>query len=239
MRVTALLSWYDENPAWLAECVAALSKVSDHVIAVDGAYSHFPGALRQPASSAEQVDAIVHTAAGVGIGCTIHQPRQTWWGEKWGGEVAKRDWMMKAAMLIAEPGDWLFRVDADEFVTEAPYNFRQTLEDTDKNVAEVMLWERDSDLPGGEHPLRCLFRAIPGIRIEQAHFMVTAPVNGVRKTLVGPGCEPVEPIWDLRLEHRTRLRPAARMELKTQYSALINTFEKVEGKPRGENYERS
>lgn len=233
-----MLNWYEENPAWLAECVAAAARICDHIVCVDGAYSGFPGASQQPASGTEQIDALAHAAAGADIGCTIHQPRTPWWGEEWGGEVAKRNWMLQAAMLVAEPGDWLFRVDADEFVTGVPYNFRQTLEETSRDVAEVTLWERDTDIPGGEHPFRCLFRAIPGIRIEQAHFLVTAPVDGVRKTLVGPHCEPAEPIWDLRLEHRTRLRPDARKQLKSQYSAKINDFEKVEGTPRGENYER-
>lgn len=229
MRIIGCLSWYDENPAWLVECVTAASKLCDHLIAVDGPYAAFPGALRKSSSSAEQVDAIVHAAAGVGMGCTIHQPRQPWWD----GEVGKRDFMMQLAMAMAEPGeDWLFRVDADEFLN-APVDTRLHLATTEHDVAEVMLWGHDVETgEDGQHPLRCLFRAIPGMKIEGAHFLVTAPSAEGKRFLTGPSAVVAEPLWDVRLEHRTNMRTPARKRLKDQYSPMINTLESVENVSR-------
>lgn len=240
MRVTGLLSFYDEDPGWLAECVASASKLCDHLIAVDGPYGHFPGALSKPASGADQIAAITHTAAGLGMGVSVHQPRMPWFGE-WGGEVAKRDFMFKLGMTFAEPGDWFFRVDADEFLTEVPDDTKHRLAESKHDVAEVILWERESsydiDMGGdSQHPLRCLFRAIPGIRIEQAHFIVTAPINGQRTFLSGPHGVSAEPLWDVRLEHRTRMRTPGRKRLKDQYNPMINILERVEDGPRPENF---
>lgn len=219
-----MCSFYDENPAWLAECVAATAKLADHIVCVDGAYAAFPGSLRKPFSPADQIDAIVHTAAGCGIGLTVHQVRQPWWD----GEVGKRNFMMQLAMSMTEPEDWLFRVDADEFL-QAPVDTRLRLATTKCDVAEVMLVENDPQSgEDGQHPLRCLFRAIPGIKIEGAHFLVTAPSSDGKRFLTGPQGAPAEPLWDARLEHRTRLRTAARQRLKNQYSPMINVLEKVE-----------
>jgi len=237
LRVIGLLNWYEEDPAWLAECVASAARLCDHLIAVDGPYAAFPGALQKPASGTEQVDVILRTAAGTGMGCTIHQPRQPWWGDKWGGEVAKRDFMFNLGMTFAEPGDWFLRIDADEVITDVPADARVLLKNTPYHVAQVTLWEREVSGCIGEardgsgdyfQPFRCLFRALPGIRIEQTHYTVTAEVDGERKTLNGLCQLPAEDLSDLRLEHRTRLRTKARQQLKAEYNALINDFEKVE-----------
>lgn len=235
MRVHALLSWYQEPHAQLAECVASIAKFADHIIAVDGPYAAFPGALRNPASGAEQAETILRTAAGAGIGCTIHAPRKPFFG----GEVEKRDLMFKLGMTFAEPGDWFLRIDADEILSDVPADAKHRLAESERNVAEVTIWERATeevgrivDTPDYESPFRCLFRAIPGIRIEQAHFIVTAPVDGKREFLTGPKQLPAEPLWDIRLEHRTQLRSLARKRLKNEYSVLINDLEKVGDEPR-------
>lgn len=237
MKVIALLNYYQENPAWLAECVASTAKLCDHIIAVDGPYAGFPGALRKPYSGSEQADAIIHAAAGAGMGHTHFCLREPWWGDEWGGEVAKRDFMFKLGLTFANAGDWFLRIDADESLAHVPHDARERLAASKHDVAEVTIWTRgDEDY---ESPFRCLFRAIPGIRIEQTHFTVTAPVNGDRVTLNGLNQVPVaEDLWDVKLEHRTHLRPRERKELKAEYSAKINDFEKAEGIPRGENYER-
>lgn len=229
MRIVALLSWYEESPAWLAECVTSAAKLCDHIIAVDGPYAHFPGAHKKPFSSPEQADVIEHTAAGLGIGSTIHSPREPWWS----GEVGKRDFMFKLGMTFAEPNDWFLRIDADEVLTHVPSNAKQRLADSEHDVAEVSIWEREASNPTpvstGDYqsPFRCLFRAIPGIRIEQAHFVVTAPVDGQRVFLAGPHPAPAEDLWDVKLEHRTRMRTTERKQLKDEYSLWINELEKV------------
>lgn len=237
MKIIGLLNWYEEDPAWLAECVASAARLCDHLIAVDGPYARFPGALRKPFSGTEQADVILRTAAGAGMGCTIHQSRQPWWGGKWGGEVEKRDFMFKLGASFATPEDWFFRIDADEVLTHIPIGVRDLLEHSPYHVAEVTLWEREASGHIGElvdtvndyqQPFRCLFRALPGIRIEQTHYTVTAEVDGERKTLNGLRQIPAETLWDMRLEHRTHLRTKARRRLKDEYNVQINDFEKVE-----------
>lgn len=228
MKVIGLLSWYEEPASWLAECVAGLAKVCDHLVAVDGPYALFPGSTRKPASGSEQADTIARAAAGAGIGCTVHVPREPWWGN----EVEKRSYMFRLAMTMAEPGiDWLVRVDADEVVTQVPPDTRKLLAETDLNVAEVTMWER-GDGQDSQFPLRVAFRALPGIRVQQAHYVVTAPaVDGTLRVLVGNDtvhrAEPALPLWDVRLEHRTGQRPAMRRALKDQYYAQLPQIEQV------------
>lgn len=233
MRVIALLNWYEESPAWLAECVASAARLCDHLVAVDGPYFGFPGALQKPFSGTEQADTILHTAAGAGMGCTIHAPRRVWSGRN-GGEVAKRDFMFRLGMAFATPGeDWFLRIDADEVFTEVPADTKTRLADSEYDVGAVTLWEREASGHVGElvdtlndynQPLRCLFRALPGIHIEQTHYTVIAGdkvLNGLREV-------PAEDLGDVRLEHRTQLRTKARRRQKDQYNVLINDFEKVE-----------
>ncbi len=237
MKVVGLLSWYEESPAWLAECVASASRVCDHLIAVDGAYAMFPGALRKPFSGTEQADTIAHTAAGAGMGCTIHTSREPWWG----GEVEKRDFMFRLAESFTTSDDWLLRIDADEVFTYVPEDLKARLAASALNVAEVTLWEREASSVVAEYvdtssdyqtPFRCLFRALPGIRIEQAHYIVTAdnPAGGRYVLRGNDTChiqDPAEQLLDVRLEHRTRLRPQGRQRLKRIYDAAIPDLEPI------------
>jgi len=228
VRVIGLLSWYEEPAPWLAECVAGLAQICDHLIAVDGPYALWPGATRKAASGSEQADTIARAAAGAGIGCTIHVPREPWWGN----EVAKRDYMFRLAMTMAQPGvDWLLRVDADEVFTQVPVDTKKVLAETEFDVAEVTLWER-GDGADSQQPLRALFRALPGIRIQQAHYVVTVPgLDGGTRVLVGNDtvhqAEPPLPLWDVRLEHRTRQRSASRRAQKNQYYDRLPEIEQV------------
>lgn len=237
MRVIALLSWYEEYPSWLSECVASAARLCDHIVAVDGPYAAFPGALRKPFSGTEQAEAIQRTAAGAGMGCTIHTPRQPWWGDRWGGEVQKRDFMFQLGKTFADPGDWFLRIDADEVLTNIPLGTRDALEASEHDVAEVTIWEREVNGHIGElvdvnndysSPFRCLFRNMPGLRIEQTHYTV---IHGEHAVLNGLHQTAAEPLWDVRLEHRTRQRPKGRQRVKAEYSMLINDFEKVEDCP--------
>lgn len=227
MKVVGLLCWYEESPAWLVECVASAARLCDHLIAVDGPYASFPGALRKPFSGTEQSDAILRTAAGSGMGCTIHGSRQPWWG----GEVEKRDFMFQVGSLLTTPKDWFLRIDADEILTNVPDETKSQLASTELDVAEVTIWEREAEIGDYGSPFRCLFRALPGIRIEQAHYIVTAGVGAQRKVLRGNETvhrqAPAEALWDVRLEHRTRQRPASRQRLKESYGAAIPDLEPI------------
>ncbi|MFJ6729998.1 hypothetical protein ACIQPQ_34375 [Streptomyces sp. NPDC091281] len=227
MHVIGLLSWWEEPASWLAECVAGLAQICDHLIAVDGPYALFPGATKKPASGSEQADTIMRAAAGAGLGCTVHIAREPWWG----GEVAKRDYMLRLAMTMARPGvDWLLRVDADEVFTQVPVDTKKILGETELDVAEVTMWERGDE--DSQFPLRVLYRALPGIRIQQAHYVVTVPgTDGGSRVLVGNDTvhrqETALPLWDVRLEHRTRQRSPRRRALKDQYYAQLPEIEQV------------
>lgn len=224
MKIIGLLCWYEEPASWLAECVASAAKLCDHIIAVDGPYAAFPGALRRPASGSEQADTIARTAAGAGIGATVHVPRVPWWG----GEVEKRDWMFKAAGLITTDEDWLFVIDADEALTTVPPDTRQLLEKTDLDVAELRIWSRD----GSETMDRRFLRSLPGLSVDGAHYIWSAPTPTGRTVLRGNqslhDLAPAEPLWDVRLEHRHRERPAARQQAKQDYYAQLPELEHIE-----------
>lgn len=227
MRIIGLLSWYEEPASWLAECVASVAKLCDHLIAVDGPYALFPGATRKPASGTEQAETILHTAAGAGIGCTVHAPGQPWWGN----EVGKRDFMFRLGMTMAEPGvDWFLRIDADEALTQVPSDTRALLAATSQDVAEVTMWERD-DITTCQFPIRVLFRALAGIGIQQAHYVVTAPGETGTRVLCGNDtkhhAEPAEALWDVRIEHRTRQRSRLRRAAKDEYYAQLPEIEQV------------
>lgn len=220
MKIVGLLSWYDEEPEWLAECVTRAAGLVDHLVAVDGPYARFPGAAQKPHSPSEQADAIVHGAASVGLPVTLHLPR-----EPWQSEVAKRDFMFR----LAEPlnVDWLLRIDADEFVTDVPADFRERLARTDRHVVEFLLWQRE--YPSIPSFLRCLFRALPGIQVVYAHSLVACVVEGRRLLLAGDPAtyrlEPAEQMHDVRIEHRRLQRPLSRQQRKDAYYQIMPQLE--------------
>lgn len=225
MKVVALLNWYEEPVSWLAETVASAAKLCDHIIALDGPYAEFPSALSKPASGTEQAEVIFHAAAGAGMGCTVHAPRQPWWGN----EIEKRSYLMELGQSMTTEDDWFLVIDADEVLTKVPLGSRQLLDATDLNVAQLMLWERD-DLDSA-YPCRRLFRALRGITYQHTHYTITAP--GPNGTRVLNGNEVLHPnkwekpadLWDVRMEHRTKFRTQFREALKKQYYARMPTFE--------------
>lgn len=222
MRIIGLLNWYEEPASWLAECVASAAKLCDHLIAVDGPYAKFPGALSRTASGSEQADVITHTAAGAGIGCTVHVHNQPWWGN----EVEKRDWMFRLAGLVATAEDWLLVIDADEVLSIVPPDTRELLQRSEFDVAELKIWDNE----GTQTLDRRLLRAIPGLRVEGAHYVWTAPDGaGGKKVLRGSQSRhklaPAESLWDLRLEHRQRHRNTDRQSAKREYYSQIYDIE--------------
>lgn len=122
MRLFALLSYYDEPVSWLAATVASLSRIGvDHLIAVDGAYIHYPTA--KPCSPIEQADAVIRAADAVGIGCTLVRPNQLMWTEQ-----EKRDHCFRVLETLATPmRDWVTIIDADEVIVEGSPAWRKTL----------------------------------------------------------------------------------------------------------------
>lgn len=225
MKIIGLLSWYEEPVSWLAETVASAAKLCDHLIAVDGPYAEFPFAHTKPASGTDQAEIILHTAAGLGMGVTIHAPHQPWWGN----EVEKRTAMFDLAMPFTTEDDWLLVFDADEILTDVPGDTRERLAKLEADVAEVRLWVRgDQD---DAFTARRFFRALRGMKYDGAHYVVTAPTDTGVKVLSGDPdrqrLDPAAELFDVRLEHRSNQRTALRTAFKNQYYAKFLDIEQV------------
>lgn len=169
MRILALLSFYDERPQDLIRYVASLRQATvDHLVAVDGAYALFPDA--RPVSPPEQRGALMAACVEAGIGLTLHTQPATWAGN----EPHKRGFLFGLAHETSEPGDWFWVLDTDELVREVPPDFRDRLEDTEHDVAEVTLCDVEAlqaNKPNwpARFTQRRLFRAQP-IRLRSSHF---------------------------------------------------------------------
>lgn len=235
MKVYALLSWYEESPAWLSALTAGLAGIADHLVALDGPFALFEGSRTRPRSASAQAEALLATAAGAGLGLTLGQS-----SEAWAGEVEKRTALFALARGAgATPEDWLLVVDGDEQV-QATASFRPRLAEVQEDVAEVRLWSRwvDAPLPGergaripyeeihaGASPLRALFRALPDLRVEGAHYVYVAGPPGAPRYLWGhPGQHDLVPAADLRdyigFEHLTEWRALGRDNARREYYRL-------------------
>lgn len=209
MKLLGILSWYDERPSWLAGVIASLAKAEiAHLVAVDGAYSAYPNGKAY--SGPEQHAAIVEVCRALEMGCTIHTPREPWFGN----EVEKRNYAFRIAESLADPlVDWYFLADADHFVTSA-MGHMQALERAEEDVAEVRFSERlDGSFDMGGCPLRCVFRAVPGLHFETNHFTYRLPDG---RNLHAPG-EPVCDLSMVEVEHRTQWRDSYRKERQQTY----------------------
>lgn len=217
MRIVAVLSWYDEPVDWLRECVAS-ARFCDHLIAVDGAYSDFPGAADAPSSPPEQAEALR------ALGCEVHVQQ-----EPWAGEVSKRDYTIQLA--VASGADWVFVIDADEVVTVVPGDLRERLAATPHHVAtcEFEYLQVPAWLPAGWsiYPIRRMYRALPGLRIEGSHCRVLGEADGGTARLSDPDlliCDPAEPLG-LRIHHREHERSQERRSRKADYYNLLPALE--------------
>lgn len=191
MKVAACLSWYDENPNWLAATVTSLADACDTVIAVDGAYFGFPGGLLRPASGPEQVEAITATSNAAGLEVLVHQPT-----EPWAGQVEKRTYICRLAELVE--ADWLVVIDADE--TLVANDLRKDLVNSIDDVLSVLVLESEAVAGYSTRtPHHRLFRNI-GLRYERNHSRI---VDSDGRVLSGRGAVPAGESSAL-IEHRGR-----------------------------------
>jgi hypothetical protein len=217
VKVVALLSWYDEPTSWLSACIASCAKFCDHVVAVDGAYLHFPGGKGN--SATDQAEVITETAAAAGMGVTIHRPNELWYG----GEVEKRAFMFAVAETLTTEDDWYFPIDADELVDVAADDLRDVLGKSKFDCGDIKLFTRvDLNVQQANaghfdrtsHSQRQVFRALRGLTVKDAHFNYIAG----NKCLWGSRQESGEDLTSiLEVEHRDGNRPRARREKKEQY----------------------
>lgn len=228
------MPWFDESPAWLAGAVAALAKVgADHLVAIDGCYALFPGALEHPRSHTVQANTVIEACEGLGIGCTVVRPREAFAGN----EVEKRNLLFAHGRLAADPGDWFYCFDSDEIVLEVPVDLHARLAATTRNVAEVSVVtpvEPYATPPraaaaaamGAAHErmrgYRCFFRNLPGLSVELAHYIVGYDtVHAERAYLRGRSdmheMEDAVELNGFLVEHRTNFRERSRRSAAQAY----------------------
>lgn len=218
-RLVALLSFYDEPPELLAQCLAGVELLGcEHVVAIDGAYALYPDA--KPRSEYKQRAMIDYACHDMGIGCTLVTPPGPWQGN----EVEKRTKLFEYGLMAAEEGDWFVVLDADNVMIQVPEDLRERLAETDCEVATVVWREVTTALrklagnPDVAAPewisIRSLFRAQP-IRVEGNHFTYVA---GDGRVLWGESQE-VEALklTDLIGEHRRNRRSAERWHAQGGY----------------------
>ena len=202
------MCWFDERPSWLGGVVSGLHKAGcSHVVAVDGAYGLYQNGRAY--SSREQHGVIVEVCQALEMGCTIYAPQEPFIDN----EIEKRTMSLRLAEAVAEPfKDWYLVVDADHFITSAIGHLHR-LEETDCDTAEVRFMEPYGAVPSGGCPLRCVFRAIPGMFYDRNHYSPTTP-DGRN---LHDGRTPALDLSCLEVEHRTGDRDRYRRELQVNY----------------------
>jgi hypothetical protein len=246
-KVIALLSWYDESPSWLASCVASVAPHVDHIVAVDGAYAHYPDARAR--SDRSQAETIQATAEGLSIGCTIYRPASYWLG----GEVEKRSAMFRLGQAHRDGfDDWYWVIDADCVVTQVPSDYRDALAATEANAVDVTLFERRDYL--GDHPeiaqvmnlptaggqtIPMLFRALKDMQVIGAHYIYGGfDANDEWHYVWGPPA--VQPdardvIENIHVEHRSIWRDLYRRDNAKRYYEVRDELGIERIRPRDEN----
>ena len=226
-RVIGLLSWYNESPSWLAATVSSFGKVIDHLVAVDGPYAAYPhnGRIK---SDPEQAEIIQRTCDAMGIGLTMYQPTEAYFGN----EVEKRSLAFALALTVAQTQDWIWVFDADEVLTKYPADLRTRLHCIERDAVEVTLTSRQGYEAAGDvdqivplptdsrQDLRMIFRALPGLRVMGRHDVYVAGPNDDPVFLWGPTTYPIEPasrIDGVEVEHRTHRRAAHRKQASHDY----------------------
>lgn len=213
MRIVAALCWYLEPPAFLDRCVRSLEGVVDRVVALDGAWRHFPDAGTH--STLEEGLALHDAARRARLLLTLETP-----DEVFESQTAKRAALMA---LASEHGDWLLVIDGDEHVKHAaaPLRIRRELAATDADVAEVGLTNIHEGKILGGGLRRRFYRS--GTTVEIVHSGYT--YQG-RQLLRG------EPTLDLgshiHIEHDYANRGADRNQQAREYvTARASTREEV------------
>lgn len=214
--ISALLSWYDEHPAWLERAIQALEPAGiTRIVAVDGAYALYPRARNR--SGIAQHEAITRAAYKIGAGLTIHIPETPWAGN----EIEKRTFMFALADHLAKPGDWHLVIDADEVLTRCPHDLHAQLQASVFDVAQVTFSEPHPSGRRREYPIPILFRAGLGIRCETNHY--TYVTQHGRKLWGNAATDRLEPRLDLaaqiKLDHLTEFRHEDRRTDAKRYYA--------------------
>ncbi len=239
MRIASLLCWYDETPEMLAAHVAGLSQTPvDVLVALDGAYSDYPGGM--PWSTLESHESLRNACAAAGLTLVSERPNRLW-----KHEMEKRSHLF--ALADTTGADWHLVLDADEVILNVPGDLRDRLADSDVDVFELpflddphptLLHAEDADgepyVARARHLKyrRSVFRGSIGTRVAGRHSRYIA---GDGRVLWGDplwGDEPVpaERMRDFVFDHRSAQRPADRNLCRKGYYAARDQ-KLVEGLP--------
>lgn len=209
-RIIGMLSFFDEDPSLLRESVSRAMKIGiDHLLAYDGPYDLRPHAVQK--SPADCYTAIHDAVYGGGI--PANTGRSWDWRDKgdWGAgnEVEKRNAMLEHALRIAEEGDWLLVFDSDH-MWEKTYEWIDLghilgLTPRDDVVAEVAFADCAIDeIDPSWYEACLLYRAVPGMRYEGAHWRIRFLDGTVSTTLRTEQERHTAPTLDLRDFFRVR-----------------------------------
>lgn len=231
MRIAAALSWWDEPADLLYDCVSAVARLADTIVALDGAYARYPDGT--PASPPEQAEAIRDAAADAGRTALVLVP-----GRLWAGQLEKRTYAMTVAAAAA---DWVVTVDADWIVEADPDETRRQLAAYGPDAACFTVehhmaagtvvptaWARN--LAGRSEPVPHIWRAAAApLRVETHHWWVSGMVGSERRWLWGgDGRYPAHPSQALNSPYRVLHRALTRDELRARRNrAYCNDRESV------------
>lgn len=187
MIVAAALSYFDDDLALLDECLRSLPVVADKLVVADGRYERFEpgGSVSSPKA---HLDFIRATCKEIGLPVKIDVARKVY-----AGQVEKRSRLLA---LASEGADWIVGVDADHVLHGIRYSVRHEIERLeDEDVVDVqyytpMNYERPikesaaglwhESLAGDYAIITGIFRALPGLRVEDRHWWYSAMKNGKR-----------------------------------------------------------
>lgn len=214
------MSFYDEAPDVLSDCIAALAERGgiDHLVAVDGRYATYPGDTA--CSPVDQHAAVMVACRRHNLPLTFHVPAEPWAG----GEVEKRTALFAHGLSVAREGDWFWVQDADQFVRTAD-GLRERLAATDCDVAALTLHDKviegiplEQRAPGMEEDfvLRCLFRA-QRITVEVNHYTYIGEGGRVLWCGAKEQMVPALEMPDVIVDHCPDRRSFERRQSKHQY----------------------
>lgn len=196
MRIVGLLSWFDEDPAFLKRAIASHADAGllDAVVAVDGRYALY-GRGGPATSTPDEYATIAHACHERGLDLALVS-RET----PWDGEVHKRRALFQHGLAMAEVGrDWFWVIDGDNELIEHPEadEVRARLASTPLHACELILSEPGKKWQDVRRPMRQLFRALPGFSPYGRHWHYVAQVDGEWAYLWGPKERALVPALEL------------------------------------------
>lgn len=214
MRLIGLLSFFDEQPAFLERAIRSYHELGiTHLAVLDGPYALFPHGS-QTHSSEEEYDTIARVCGELELPLAVDT------GRVWdGNEIEKRTALFDLGERhIDDPGrDRYVVIDADEHAvsTIPAAELRQQLLEL-RQYPTITLRIRtiqDTGLPQRDDPgfaLPKIFAAIPGLHCVDNHFTYRAPDGRLFWASKRKRQVPTEHLFGVEIHHYTRHRDPAR-----------------------------